>query len=206
MSDYYVLLNVARDANAAAIRSAYARLARDNHPDRFTNPEEKKRAEDRFTEITAAFNTLSNERDRREYDASLAAPKVAVPELPVAHLDPGFVGDLVGGGADHAEARAFHEAVELLRAAVHHQPKEAAYHAALALALSRNPHWAREAAQEIEQAIQLAPQRAQYHSQMADLLLKQGLKLRARRAAEQALRLNPGDRLAKSVMEATAQG
>lgn len=198
MSDYYALLNVSRDANAAAIRSAYARLARDNHPDRFTDPEEKKRAQDRFTEITAAFNTLSNEKDRREYDASLAAPKVAVPEL--------IARDAYERGLKLIEARAFHEAVELLRAAVHHQPKEAAYHAALAQALSRNPHWAREAAQEIEQAIQLAPQRAQYHSQMADLFLKQGLKLRARRAAEQALRLNPNDRLAKSVMEATAQG
>lgn len=198
MSDYYALLNVPRDANAAAIRSAYARLARDNHPDRFTDPEEKKRAQDRFTDITAAFNTLSNEKDRREYDASLAAPKVAVPEL--------IARDAYERGLKLIEARAFHEAVELLRAAVHHQPNEAAYHAALAQALSRNPHWAREAAQEIERAIQLAPQRAQYHSQMADLLLKQGLKLRARRAAEMALRLNPNDRLAKSVMEATAQG
>ena len=39
---------------------------------------------------------------------------------------------------------------------------------------------------------------------MAELLLGQGLKLRARRAAEMALRLNPQDRVAKAVMEATA--
>jgi curved DNA-binding protein CbpA len=198
VSDYYALLNVAKDAPAAAIRSAYARLARESHPDRFPDPEEKKRAQDRFTEITAAFNTLSNEKDRREYDAALAAPKVAVPEL--------IAREAFDRARQLMEAKAFHEAVELLRTAVHHQPREAAYHAALGQALSRNPHWAREAAQAIEQAIQLAPQRAQYHSQMAELLLKQGLKLRARRAAEMALRLNPGDRVAKSVMEATAQG
>lgn len=197
MSDYYALLNVPKDANTMAIRAAYARLARDHHPDRFTDPEEKKKAEDTFTRITAAFNTLSNEKDRREYDASLAAPQVAVPEL-IARAAFERARQLI-------EARAFHEAVELLRSAVHHQPQEAAYHAALALALSKNPHWAREAAQELEQAIQLAPQRAQYHTQMAELLLKQGLKLRARRAAEMALRLNPQDRAARAVMEATAQ-
>ena len=198
MSDHYTLLGVARDAPTAAIRAAYARLARDHHPDRFTDPAEKKKAEDHFTRLTAAFNTLSKEEDRRQYDASLAAPKVAVPEL--------IARDAFDRARQLLEAKAFHEAVELLRTAVHHQPKEAAYHAALAQALSRNPHWAREAAQEIEQAIQLAPQRAQYHSQMADLLLKQGLKLRARRAAEMALRLNPQDRVAKAVMDATAQG
>jgi curved DNA-binding protein CbpA len=197
MSDHYALLGVPRDAATPAIRAAYARLARDHHPDRFTDPGEKKKAEDHFTRITAAFNTLSNEKDRREYDASLAAPRIAVPEL--------IARDAYDRARQLMEARAFHEAVELLRSAVHHQPQEATYHAALALALSRNPHWVREAAQELELAIQIAPQRSQYHSQMAELLLGQGLKLRARRAAETALRLNPQDRAARAVMEATAR-
>ena len=46
MSDHYTLLGVARDAPTAAIRAAYARLARDHHPDRFTDPARKKEAED----------------------------------------------------------------------------------------------------------------------------------------------------------------
>jgi Flp pilus assembly protein TadD len=103
------------------------------------------------------------------------------------------------------EQRAFHEAVELLRSAVYHQPREARYHAALAKALSRNPHWVREAVGELEAAIQIEPHRAQFHSMLAEVLLAQGLKLRARKAAEMALKLNPSDRAARAVLDATAQ-
>jgi curved DNA-binding protein CbpA len=197
MADYYELLQIPRDANASAIRAAYARVARERHPDRFTDPEEKRRAEEALTQATAAFNTLSNENRRREYDQSLSTPKVAVPER--------IAQDAYERGMQLMERRAFHEAVELLRAAVYHQPREARYHAALAGALARNPHWVREAVSELEQAIQIEPQRAQFHTMLAEVLLGQGLKLRARREAETALRLNPSDRAARAVLDATAQ-
>lgn len=197
MADYYELLAVPRDADAAAIRTAYARKARERHPDRFTDPEEKRRAQEEFTTLTEAFNTLSNPNSRREYDLSLAAPRVALPEQ--------IARDAYERAVRLMEQRAFHDAVELLRTAVHHQPQEARYHAALGQALSRNPHWVREAVQELEQAIRLDARRAQYHSQLAEVLLGQGLKLRARRAAETALQLDPGNRAARAVIEAAGQ-
>jgi curved DNA-binding protein CbpA len=197
MADYYELLAVPRDADAAAIRLAYARQARERHPDRFTDPEEKRRAQEAFTLITEAFNTLTNEKSRREYDASLAAPRVAVPEQ-IAREAHELALQLM-------ERRSFHEAIELLRTSVRHQPLEPQYHASLARALARNPHWVREAMGEIEEAIRLAPQRAPYHAQLAELLLGQGLKLRARRAAETALRLDPANRAARAVIEAAGQ-
>jgi curved DNA-binding protein CbpA len=197
MADYYELLQIPRDADSAAVRAAYARQARERHPDRFTDPEEKRRAQDAFTLITEAFNTLSNENRRREYDQSLSTPKVAVPER--------IALDAYERGMQLLERRAFHEAVELLRTAVYHQPGEARYHAALASALARNPHWVREAVSELEQAIQIEPQRAQFHTMLAEVLLGQGLKLRARREAETALRLNPSDRAARAVLDASAQ-
>ena len=197
MSDYYELLEVQRDADASAIRVAYVRLARERHPDRFTDPEEKLRAQEVFTQLTEAFNTLSNEKRRREYDAFLAVPQVAVPER--------IARDAYERGLEQLERRAYHEAVELLRTAVHHQPEEARYHAALAQALARNPHWIREAVSELEHAIRIEPRRSQFHSMLAEVLLGQGLKLRARRAAEMALRLDPSDRMARTVMAATAE-
>ena len=197
MADYYQLLEVPPDASTAAIRQAYARLARESHPDRFTDPEEKKKAEAAFTQLTEAFNTLSNDKSRREYDALRAAPKVAVPEQ--------IARDAYERGLKHYEERKYYEAVELLRTAVQHQPREARYHAALSRALARNPHWAREAIQHMDQAIHLEPQRALFHSQLAELLLGQGLKLRARRAAEAALRLDPNDRIAHAVLEAAGK-
>ena len=74
MADYYAILGVPRTATAAEIRQAYARSAREQHPDRFADPAQKEQAQEFFKDITAAFNTLSNEKSRREYDAEPGAP------------------------------------------------------------------------------------------------------------------------------------
>ena len=196
MADYYEILGVPRNASATDVRKAYALKAREQHPDRFSDPAQKKEAEARFTEITAAFNALRDDRSRSEYDASLRRPNQATPE---AIAQNAYERGLAG-----LENRAFHEAVELLRTAVQLMPAEPRYHAALGLALAKNPNWVREGIQQLEQAIQLQPTKALYHAQVADLLLGQGLPLRARRAAESALRLDPNDATALRVMEATA--
>jgi DnaJ-class molecular chaperone len=197
MADYYEILGVPRSASGADIRKAYAAKAREQHPDRFADPEQKKQAESVFTEITAAFNALRDDRARREYDASLSRPQQAAPETIAA--------DAYERGLARLEQRAFHEAVELLRAAVQLIPAEPRYHAALGLALAKNPNWVREGMQHLEQAIQLQPTRALFHAQLAELLMGQNLPLRARRAAESALRLDPNEPTARRVLEAVSQ-
>jgi DnaJ-class molecular chaperone len=63
--DLYAVLGVARDADADALRSAYRKLARKNHPD--VNPGDKA-AEERFKEISRAYDVLSDPEKRRNYD------------------------------------------------------------------------------------------------------------------------------------------
>jgi curved DNA-binding protein len=62
--DYYDILGVGRDASPEDIRRAYRTLARRYHPD--VNKEAG--AEDRFKEIGEAYEVLSDEQRRREYD------------------------------------------------------------------------------------------------------------------------------------------
>jgi predicted Zn-dependent protease len=193
MTDYYAILGVPRTASTLEIRQAYARIARDKHPDRFPDPTERAQAHEVFKELTNAFNALSNEKNRREYDASLDRPRATGPDE--------IAREAYARALQHLEANQFHEAVELLRSAVHHAPGQARYHATLASALARNPHWVREAIQEAEKAAQLEPVTAAYQVLIAELLLSQGLKLRARRAAEAALRLSPNDTRALRVLE-----
>jgi molecular chaperone DnaJ len=63
--DYYKTLGVPKTAKTADIKKAYHELARKYHPD--ANKGDAK-AEDRFKEITEAYNVLSDEKQRKEYD------------------------------------------------------------------------------------------------------------------------------------------
>ena len=185
MSDYYQMLGVTPSASAAEIRKAYALLARERHPDRFTDPAEKRRAETAFQEITAAFNALMNPDRRREYDETRHRPQPRTPEEVAT--------DAFERAQPALEAGQLEEAITLLQTAVHHAPGEAAYHAALGRALGRVPAFAREAVQALERATQLEPRNAAAFADLAVVLARQGLKLRAQKALEAALRIAPGD-------------
>jgi molecular chaperone DnaJ len=63
--DYYAALGVAKDADAAAIKKAYRKLARDLHPDK--NPGNAE-AEAKFKEVSEAYDVLSDPKKRAEYD------------------------------------------------------------------------------------------------------------------------------------------
>jgi molecular chaperone DnaJ len=66
-TEYYALLGVARDAAEAEIKKAYRRLAMQYHPDR-VGPEEKVAAEEKFKEITEAYEVLRDPEKRAAYD------------------------------------------------------------------------------------------------------------------------------------------
>ena len=63
--DYYEVLGVARDADAATLKAAYRKLAMQYHPDR--NPNDKD-AEGRFKEASEAYQVLSDDEGRARYD------------------------------------------------------------------------------------------------------------------------------------------
>jgi molecular chaperone DnaJ len=63
--DYYATLGVSKDASEKEITRAYRKLAKEHHPD--ANPNNTK-AEERFKEISAAYDVLGDAPKRREYD------------------------------------------------------------------------------------------------------------------------------------------
>src|SRR2546423_3688156 len=63
--DYYATLGVQKGAPEAKIKKAYRKLAQKYHPD--ANPNDKG-AEDRFKEVSHAYDVLSDAKTRKEYD------------------------------------------------------------------------------------------------------------------------------------------
>ncbi|GAB3872619.1 DnaJ C-terminal domain-containing protein [Terrabacter terrigena] len=64
--DFYGILGVPQDADAATIKKTYRKLARTMHPDHNVGDA---KAEERFKEIGEAYAVLSDPEQRREYDA-----------------------------------------------------------------------------------------------------------------------------------------
>jgi molecular chaperone DnaJ len=63
--DYYSVLGVAKNASQSDIKKAYRKLAQKYHPDSAKGDET---AEDRFKEVSAAYDVLGDAKKRKEYD------------------------------------------------------------------------------------------------------------------------------------------
>ncbi len=63
--DFYKVLGVSEDVSDKELTKAYRKLARKYHPD--ANPDDKK-AEEKFKEVSEAYDVLSNAESRSEYD------------------------------------------------------------------------------------------------------------------------------------------
>lgn len=105
--DYYELLEVSRDADAAALKRAYRKLAMQYHPDR--NPGDAA-AEEKFKQISEAYGVLSEPQKRSMYDrfghAGLSGQGGGFGTVDdiFSHFSDIF-GDLLGFGRARARAR-----------------------------------------------------------------------------------------------------
>jgi molecular chaperone DnaJ len=98
--DYYKALGVPKTATPAEIKKSYRELARKWHPDANKGSAD---AEERFKEITEAYNVLSDEKQRKEYDEArsmFGGFRVPTGARPGQGGTPFDLGDLFGGGSD----------------------------------------------------------------------------------------------------------
>lgn len=104
--DHYKVLGVPKDADQAAIKKAYRALAKDLHPDK--NPGDAK-VEERFKEVSAAYDVLGDPKRRAEYDemqrlGAFGGPTGFRPGASTMNMEDlfgganiGDIGDLLGG-------------------------------------------------------------------------------------------------------------
>jgi len=195
VKDYFKVLGVAQGASVEEVRKAYRHLSRDNHPDKFTDREEKRKAEGTFADMTEAFNVLTNAERRKawEEEVRLSASGESSAEREAK-------GYYKAGLVKLNEGRAA-EAVKLFKAALHLDSGPSMYHAGMAKALEKTQAYG-EAARSWDEAIKKEPYNAKHYRAAGACLEKAGMAIRARRMYEASLKWEPND---KSALEALAR-
>jgi molecular chaperone DnaJ len=94
--DYYQVLGVPKNAPAGEIKKAYRKLAQQYHPD--NNPGNTE-AEDRFKEVSAAYDVLSDPEKRKQYDQ--------VREMAASGFGTGGFGGFRGTGGQRVRVEGF---------------------------------------------------------------------------------------------------
>jgi len=96
--DYYETLGLPRTASEAEIKRAFRKLAKEHHPD--ATGKLDARSEERFKEISAAYEVLSDPKKRQAYDQFGAAGANGAPGFDPSQFGGGFGGGFdFGGGA-----------------------------------------------------------------------------------------------------------
>ena len=71
MSNYYEVLGLNENATEKEIKQAYHKLAKELHPDKASSDEERRNFEQRFADVSKAYNVLKDKSRREEFDKAL---------------------------------------------------------------------------------------------------------------------------------------
>jgi DnaJ-class molecular chaperone len=184
--NYYEVLGVERSASEQEIRERFRRLARENHPDRYTGPD-KNDAERRFQTLTEAVNVLTNSTRRKQHDAELTSPAkggtVDFAQIAKAYLAKGVK------AWKESDWRGAYENFDM---AVKHNAADAKAQHYLALAALRTGNL-RQAVQSIEAAVQKEPVNSVYLKDAGLICRRAGLVAKAERYFGEALQWDPAN-------------
>jgi len=205
--DYYTLLGVTTKADLPQIKTAYYRLARKFHPDRFYGMEDpvlKEKIDIIFSTINVAYETLKNQKLRHQYDTAslddkrispssvMSQPSSTVPESHAKVAE-----DYYQRAQKSYSSRNFFEAVQFLRSATQIAPDVPKYWRHLGIALSKNDQWRKEAEDSFQRAVDLEPDNAENHLYLAFLYRNSALRLRAKRCFMKVLEIDPKNDVAR---------
>ena len=192
---HYELLGIDPEATLEEVRKAYFDRSRAFHPDLRHRPDLadcQKELETVFARLRAAYEVLSNTRDRAEYDASLRAPADLTLD---ATSDPQIRLEMAARSYKRArqliDAKDFHPAVEMLREAIRFVPDNAEYRFCLAQIELQNAQWVEKGLENLMEAARLEPKRITYLREAARELFRHGRAEEALLFAGRAVHLDP---------------
>ncbi len=213
---HYEVLDVAALASIDEIKNAYHALALRFHPDRFhqSDPELRNKVESAFARIAHAYEVLSDQSLRSDYDdqhtsksaATVGQKSVIAGKGSNGTKQPAPPTDLSRAevsfqhGLDALKRNRHDEAIRFLAEAAMLSPREARYRAHYGHALIHQPRRQRVAESELQAALSLEPENTSYRVMLAELYKHLGLQRRAEGELERALAANPKDEAARSLL------
>lgn len=192
--NYYQILDVAEDALPEDIKKSYFRLARKFHPDLFSRelpPETIQKIDEVFGQITRAYNTLSDEKRKGEYDKQLGAPPEDSQKNQVRDAEKRFR----QGKTLFNQAR-YEEALVFLEQAVRLSQDKARYFMLLAMTQAKLHPYRKEAEKNFLRATRLEPWNAEAYVGLGVLYKREGLHIKSRKQFQKALQIDPDHKIA----------
>lgn len=191
---FYQILDVSTSASQAEIKKAYFGLARKFHPDLFDRDiatQQKEMIDEVFDRITKAYQTLSDEDKREEYDKELAEEAV----------------DDKRGVAKKAEIKfrqaktlynqaRYEETLPYLDEAIRLDAHKSAYFLLLALVETKIPTYIRKAEAHFIKAINLEPWGPDGYLGLGMMYKNEDLKVKAANQFKKVLNIDPGNPVA----------
>ena len=188
MEDYYSILGVPRKATKGEIRSAYLKLARECHPDRFFQKGKWVLTNERFALINEAYKTLSDEVERRVYDERLRVGSESEQEKAqkIQGENSFRNGLLEFNQGNYENAYRFFESAWKLN------PKEHRYKSFGGLALAKTGKRLKDAIAYCEEAVKNEVYNPDLYVNLGIVYSIAGDKEKGRKQIQEALRWSPG--------------
>ena len=200
--DYYELFGLKNNASSNEIKAVYFEYAKKYHPDRISSapdPEIKDKANFLFAEINRAYEVLSNQEKRNDYDSrgykeSSNSDTIHENMLERARL-------LYRKAKALYAQKQFWEAATLMDEAVSLDPRKSAYFLLLGMCQMNLPKLKRVSTDNLQKAIDLEPWNVEPYAAMGILFMSENQNKRAEGFFRKVLSLNPDHALARKKLE-----
>ena len=209
---FYEVLDIPVDAGLSDIKRSYFALAKRFHPDKYHQEKDSglhARAQNAFTRIAQAYETLKSEDARIAYDlrirSHLATLKNKTKSAANGNSDKTdqieIAREYFERGFSLLTDEEYDEALPLLARAAQIAPDNARYHAFYGKVLSSDETQRYKAEAEMQTAIRLEPQNATFRLIMAEFYIQFQLFRRAEGELQRLLEMHPNNKEARSLLD-----
>lgn len=205
--DYYDLLGLKSSANVEEVKNVYFQYAKKYHPDRISqapDPGIKEKANYVFSEINKAYEILTDEEKRREYDTK-GHPEAGDAQAKAKMVERART--LFRKAKTLYDHKKYWEAVSLLEEAVRLSNDKGSYFMLLGICQMELPNMRRVAEKNLQKAVELEPYNVDAYAALGLLFVAESQLKRAEGFFRKALSINPDHAVSrKKLNELTGKG